>query len=323
MARPLRRPNSARSKRPGRSLVLALIALIVLTAAASCSGDGSGPRATPPTPTTVPPSTVPTTTPPVTTVPDLGEVPRPANVADTAFRWYVHPADSKVQVLVGVRRQPGPGPHPGILLVPASSGLNTDYVAFADRLAAHGFDVAVGCWFASIDVSNLPSISIPCTDAPAFKGVVDAAVPDLDSLVEATHHALGASTPLVVVGFSRGGGITALRASGGEPEPVVLISGLYEGWNGIGSDVPGGEVNVVERVDGWRAPTLILHGTADGAVPVVQAQHLEAALRAHGVDVAAHYYEGAGHNLDGDPAVGTDLENQITQFVCARLACAA
>ena len=53
-----------------------------------------------------------------------------------------------------------------------------------------------------------------------------------------------------------------------------------------------------------------------------QAQHLEAALRAHGVDVAAHYYEGAGHNLDGDPAVGTDLEDQITQFVCARIACA-
>ena len=295
----------------------------MLLAAASCSGEGSGPRAIPSTPTTAPPSTVPTATPPVTTVPDIGEVPRPANVADTAFRWYIHPVDSAVHVLVGVRRQAGPGPHPGVLLVPASGGLNTDYVGLADRLAARGFDVAVGCWFASIDVSDPLSIAIPCTDAPAFKGVVDAAVPDLDSLVEATHHALGASTPLVIVGFSRGGGITALRASEGQPEPVVLVSGLFEGWNGIGSDVPGGEVNVVERVDGWRAPTLLLHGTADAAVPVVQAQHLEAALRAHGIDVAAHYYEGAGHNLDGDPAVGTDLEDQITQFVCARIACAA
>ena len=73
----------------------------------------------------------------------------PPNVADTTFRWYIHPANSEVHVLVGVRRQAGPGPHPGILLVPASGGLNTDYVAFADRLAARGFDVAVGCWFAS------------------------------------------------------------------------------------------------------------------------------------------------------------------------------
>ena len=307
-------------KRPARGLV---VALLVLFAAASCSGEGSGPRATPPTPTTTPPSMVPTTTPPLTTVPDIGEVPRPANVADTAFRWYIHPANSEVHVLVGVRRQAGPGPHPGILLVPASGGLNTDYVGFADRLAARGFDVAVGCWFSSVDVSDPLSIAIPCTAAPAFKGVVDDAVQDLDSLVEATHHALGASTPLVVAGFSRGGGITALRASEGQPEPVVLVSGLFEGWNGIGSDVSGGEVNVVERVDGWRAPTLLLHGTNDTAVPVVQAQHLEAALRSHSVDVVAHYYEGAGHNLDGDPAVGTDLEEQIARFVCARMACAA
>ena len=302
-------------KRPARGLV---VALLVLLAAASCSGDGSGPRAVPSTPTTPSPSTVP----PVTTVPDIGEVPRPTNVADTTFHWYIHPVDSAVHVLVGVRRQAGPGPHPGVLLVPASGGLNTDYVGLADRLAARGFDVAVGCWFASIDVSDPLSIAIPCTDAPAFKGVVDDAVPDLDSLVEATHHALGASTRLVVVGFSRGGGITALRASEGQPEPVVLISGLYEGWNRIGSDVRG-EVNVVDRVESWRAPTLILHGTADAAVPVVQAHHLEAALQARGIDVSAHYYEGAGHNLDGDPAVGTDLEEQIAQFVCARIACAA
>jgi dienelactone hydrolase len=234
----------------------------------------------------------------------------------------VHPAGSAVHVLLGVRRQAGPGPHPGILLVPASGGLNADYVAFAERLASHGFDVVVGCWFSSVNVSDPQNIDIPCIDAPAFKGVVEAAVPDLDSLIEAAHHALGSSTPLVVAGFSRGGGITALRASEGQPEPVVLVSGLFEGWNGIGSDVPGGEINVVERVDGWRAPTLILHGNADAAVPVVEAQHLEEALRAHGVDVVAHYYAGAGHNLDGDPAVGADLEDQITQFVCGRMVCA-
>lgn len=307
-------------ERPARGLVVVL--LVLLAAATSCSGEGSGPQAARPIPTTAPPSTV-LPDPPVTTVPDIGEVPRPSNVADTTFHWYIHPVDDKVHVLVGVRRQAGPGPHPGVLLVPASGGLNTDYVGFAERLAARGFDVAVGCWFASVDVSDPLSIAIPCVAAPAFKGVVDDAVPDLDSLVEATHHALGGSTPLVIVGFSRGGGITALRASEGQPEPVVLVSGLFEGSDGSSSNIRGGEVNVIERVDGWRAPTLLLHGMNDAAVPVVQAQHLEAALRSHGVDVIAHYYEGAGHNLDGDPAVGTDLEDQITQFVCARIACAA
>ena len=121
------------------------------------------------------------------------------------------------------------------------------------KLASRGFDVAVGCWFSSVNVLRSAERHHPLWDAPAFKGVVDAAVPDLDSLVEAAHDTLGTSTPLVLVGFSRGGGITALRASEGGPEPVVLVSGLYEAWNGIGSDVPGGEVNVIERVDGWRS----------------------------------------------------------------------
>jgi hypothetical protein len=39
------------------------------------------------------------------------------------------------------------------------------------------------------------------------------------------------------------------------------------------------------------------------------------------VALVAHYYEGAGHNLDGDPAVGTDFEEQIAQCVCARVLC--
>jgi dienelactone hydrolase len=247
-------------------------------------------------------------------------VSRPVNVGDTTFEWYSHPASNGANVLIGVRRQPGPGPHPGVLLVHATGGLNTDYVAFADDLAARGFDVAVGCWFATPDVVDPQNVEIACADAPPFKGVVDEAVPDLDSLVEAAHHALGASEPLTLVGFSRGAGIAALRASAGRPEPVVLIAGMYEGWNGIGSTLPGGEVDVVKRVDGWSAPTLILHGALDGAVPVSQALHLEEALRARGVDVEAHYYESGAHNLGADPAAA-DLRDRIAAFVCARSAC--
>jgi carboxymethylenebutenolidase len=225
-------------------------------------------------------------------------------------------------VLLGVRRAAGEGPHPAVLLVHASGGLNTDYLAFADALAERGFDVAVGCWFGNVETSDPQSVTIPCTDSPSFKGVVDEAVPDLDSLVDAAHQALAPSEPLALVGFSRGAGIAALRASEGRTEPVVLVSGMYEGWNDIGSTVPGGqpEVNVVDRVDGWRVSALILHGMDDGAVPVSQAQDLEAALRARGVDVESHYYDGAGHNLSGEAAVA-DLRQTITDFLCARFTC--
>ena len=153
-------------------------------------------------------------------------------------------------------------------------------------------------------------------------GVVDAAVPDLDALVDAAYDVLGASTPLAIVGFSRGAGIAALRASEGRREPVILVSGKYEGWSTLGA-VPGGEVNVLERIAGWKPPALVLHGTADGAIPVSQAHNFETALLAAGATVESHYYEGSGHNLAGDLAVHADLQGRITTFLCDRLACAA
>lgn len=260
--------------------------------------------------------------PTTTSVPDITPVPPPEHAGDAGFQWFVHPAANGAHVLLGVYRRPGAEPRPGVLLVHASAGLNTDYLTFARQLGDAGFDVVVGCWFATVEQTSDQGITIPCTDAPPYKGVVDDAVPDLDALVEGAHDALGSSTPLAIMGFSRGAGIAALRATTGRPEPVVLVSGMFEGWNGIGSTVPGGEVDVVERVDGWHAPTLILHGTGDGAVPVSQAQNLERALRDRGVDVDAHYFEGAGHNLSGDPRA-PDFDARIVEFLCARLGCAA
>lgn len=151
--------------------------------------------------------------------------------------------------------------------------------------------------------------------------MVDAAVPDLDSLVEGVSHALGAPSKVAVMGFSRGGGIVALRASAGRPEPVVSVAGLLEGWNGIGSVVPGGEVNIVERADGINVPVLLLHGVDDNAVPVSQSQDLEAALRARGVDVEAHYYEGQGHGVAQVPWVRADILDRTAAFLCARFSC--
>ena len=231
------------------------------------------------------------------------------------------PAGAGPHVLLAVRRSGVTGPHPAILLPDTSGGFNLDYLAFGDALVARGFDVAVGCLFTAPDVLAPESGRIPCAEAPLFDAVVDSVVGELDSLVRAVYGALGPSTRLAVMGFSRGSGIAALRASAGRPEPVVLVSGRYEGWNSVAGAVPGGDVNVVDRAGDWRAPALILHGTSDGAVSVAQAQRLEAGLRAAGVDVESHYYEGSGHNLSGEPGVRDDLEVRVAAFVCARLTC--
>jgi dienelactone hydrolase len=320
-------PKSLRASWRGVGAIVGLA--FVVAAAASCGG-GGGTRDTTaatlrrqPATTAPPTTTVPETVPSTTSPPDIGEVPRPANVTDDAFQWFARLPGSPNPVLLAVQRSTAPRPHPAVLLADASGGLNPDYLTFADELVAQGFDVAVGCLFTIAAGADPTLPTIPCPDSPPPMGVLDASVPDLDAVVGAAHEAFGASTPLAVMGFSRSGGIAALRASTGRPEAVVLVSGKYEGFSNLDPEASG-EVNIVERgVTGWRVPTLILHGTADAAIPVAQAHDLEAALLAAGAPVEAHYYEGAGHNLSGEPAVHDNLVATITQFLCARLGCAA
>ena len=99
---------------------------------------------------------------PVTPLPDLTEVPRPPNAVDDGFTWYRHPGPNGTSMLMGVVRSAAPDPHPAIVVAPASAGLTVDYLPFARRFAALGFDVALGCWFAPNPAPELRESVIPC-----------------------------------------------------------------------------------------------------------------------------------------------------------------
>lgn len=244
----------------------------------------------------------------------------PPNVHDAGAKWSYVQAPGGHQLLMGVVRSEAPGHHVGILLVTGTEGLNTDYPRFAHQLAARGFDVAFGCWFATPRATSPTSPEIFCAGAPQFVGVSDAAVPDLDALVAGARSVLTGSSPLALVGFSRGGGVALLRATTGATEPVVSIAGMVEGTTAWGQ-LPS-EVDVVARANRVSAPVLLLHGEDDPLVPVSQARDMEAALRAHGTDVVAKYYPHADHGLAQIPGVRDDLIEQITEFLCARYTCA-
>ncbi len=245
--------------------------------------------------------------------------PRNANDADAS--WSVVDAPGGHTLLMGVVRSPAPGHHVGAVLVTGTEGLNTDYLQFAHELAARGFDVAVGCWFAGASPVTPTDPQIGCVDAPEFVGVSDAAVPDLDALVAGARSALRSSSTLALVGFSRGGGVAMLRATTGARDPVVSIAGMLEGTTAWG-ELPG-EVDVVSRAAGIVAPVLILHGEDDGLVPVTEALDMEHALRDRGADVTVKYYPAMGHGLAGVRAIRADLIDQITAFLCARYQCRA
>jgi dipeptidyl aminopeptidase/acylaminoacyl peptidase len=48
-------------------------------------------------------------------------------------------------------------------------------------------------------------------------------------------------------------------------------------------------------LDGLSAPLLLMHGTADGVIPVSQSREYESAARAQGKPITVEYFDGAGH----------------------------
>jgi dipeptidyl aminopeptidase/acylaminoacyl peptidase len=63
-----------------------------------------------------------------------------------------------------------------------------------------------------------------------------------------------------------------------------------------------------------RAPVLLLHGRDDTTVPVAQSEALAAALRATGVEVELHLYDGEGHGW-GRAATIVDEAERIDAFL--------
>jgi dipeptidyl aminopeptidase/acylaminoacyl peptidase len=76
-------------------------------------------------------------------------------------------------------------------------------------------------------------------------------------------------------------------------------------------DVPklARDASALDNVSRGDAPFLIMHGTADKGVPLVQSEKLDAKLRAHGVESTLLALKGAGH---GGPEFITPEAKKIT-----------
>jgi pimeloyl-ACP methyl ester carboxylesterase len=66
-------------------------------------------------------------------------------------------------------------------------------------------------------------------------------------------------------------------------------------------------------------PTLLLHGTADGLVPVAQAHRLAAHRASYGLPTQLSIYEGAPHGFFNQPGAHADRGvKEILEHVLAR-----
>ncbi|WP_282008293.1 alpha/beta hydrolase family protein [Brevundimonas aveniformis] len=78
------------------------------------------------------------------------------------------------------------------------------------------------------------------------------------------------------------------------------------------------DASPIRYVDGWTAPVLLVHGTADGTVPVAQSEMMDAALRQAGRDVRFVELEGAGHSFRGEEYQSTLLA-EVAAFLAQHL----
>lgn len=244
----------------------------------------------------------------------------PGNAAATTdVEWYAAPAALDREVRIALVRAPGDGPHPAILILPGSDGLQDDYIRLAREFAAQGFDVAAGCWFAFPDATD--ALRTDCANGPTFNGVSETSVGAVDALVAATLEATGTTSDrLAIVGYSRGGGAALLRAArDGATNPIVDIAGMVTGQvQGFGVPLPT-DVNVVASAASIHAPTMAFHGLDDSIVLPTQTLQLTNALQRAGTNVSVHWYPGYNHNLLNHTATRNDIVARASTWLHQQL----
>ena len=99
---------------------------------------------------------------------------------------------------------------------------------------------------------------------------------------------------------------------------VPLVYGDYfraPFWEDRG---PYDAASPISGVRDIEVPTLVLHGSADGVVPVSQSRLLYRALKARGVDTDLMVYPGESHVL-GRPSAVIDMLERIVAWCRTRL----
>jgi len=183
-----------------------------------------------------------------------------------------------------------PGPRPGILVLHTSGGLQSADTDFAAALARQGYVALVPAFMEAYGITGRTRRE---TFTGAAQSVYDDLVAALDML---EHQPKVAGAPLGAIGFSNGGYFAMWLAATNKVRAGVSY---YGALSGAGSDTSLSRFRSVFNAS--SAPVLILHGTADGTVPVGAAQHLaEIAAAAH-APYELKLYPGVDHRFDRTP----------------------
>jgi dienelactone hydrolase len=204
-------------------------------------------------------------------------------------QWYKLDGSNGRKFLTAVLRPQGTGPFPVVVVLHSAGGLGKSYLSLAEDLARAGFLVVVGCWQAG--EARTPGNAICSEATPQAEWVADPASNSGKELIAMAKTLPNAQADRVgLYGISRGGHAALWAASTGARVQAVVADAPAH--RPALTPAPPSSQDVVARLD---APLLILHGTADRAIPVEQSREYERTARALGKSIAVVYFEGVGH----------------------------
>jgi dipeptidyl aminopeptidase/acylaminoacyl peptidase len=178
------------------------------------------------------------------------------------------------------------------VLLHGASGLESGHVVLGQEISSAGFIVVVGCW------QSVASPNPVCSEAPPHTAwQADPAANSGKELIAAARSLPGSRVDRTgLYGLSRGG-LAALWAASTDANVQAVVVDA-SGHRPRVTPLP----SALTVIAGLTAPTLLLHGKADSAVPVEQSLEYERAARALGKSVSAVYFEGVGHQVTLAPS---------------------
>jgi carboxymethylenebutenolidase len=217
---------------------------------------------------------------------------------------------------------PGPGPHPGLVLIPDVRGLGDHYRHIAGRFAAEGFFTLAVDLYSREGAPDLPDMAAV---ARVIRALPDRRV--LDDLASAV--AVVAARPEVggrrvgITGYCMGGQY-AIMAACSVPGLSACVSwyGMLR-YHDTDATKPASPLDLASRLS---CPYLGFFGDDDALIPAADVEALRARLASTGQAAEVVRYPGAGHAFFNDtrpeafrPAAAADSWGRAIKFFCDHL----
>jgi carboxymethylenebutenolidase len=206
----------------------------------------------------------------------------------------------------GVLEEPrDPGPRPGVILLPGSSGWKPTYAEIAKTLADSGLVALAIDYF--VGTGQPDSDEARARLWPQWQ----ASVRNAAGYLHARTHASGC--PIALVGYSLGAFL------------AVSVASSVPGIRAVVEFFGGGYAETLKDDVRHFPPLLILHGEADSVVPISSAYRLRDAVIAAGGQVEMHVYPGAEHGFNApwspmySAAEAADSMTRAVEFLARQL----